>query len=160
MRTLHCRLVQQRSGCCQPFHSGVQGRSDRIQMVVWLTVVVGNVGWLLHGHLFDSPDTALFEPKDPGVAPLLLEVGLQFIPCTEVLSAIIANDRRLGASVVRNPQPNCEAVGTFQSVIEILLRRHSARMHRVTSNRKVAGAARLSLEWCRQRKGPPRLRHS
>jgi hypothetical protein len=24
----------------------------------------------------------------------------------------------------------------------------------------VAGAARLSLEWCRQRKGPPRLRHS
>ena len=81
------------------------------------------MGW--QRSLIDPPNTALFEAEDPGVAALLLEVGLQFIPRAEVLSAIIANDWRLRASVVRDSQPYCETVGAFQSMVEELRVGHS-----------------------------------
>ena len=81
------------------------------------------MGW--QRSLIDPPNTALFEAEDPGVAALLLEVGLQFIPRAKVLSAIIANDWRLRASVLRDSQSYCETVGAFQSMVEELRVGHS-----------------------------------
>ena len=76
-------------------------------------------------RLIESLDTTLIEAEDAALTALLLEVGLQFIPRAKVLSAIIANDWRHRASVLRDSQSYCETVGAFQSMVEELRVGHS-----------------------------------
>jgi len=78
--------------------------------------------------LFDPLDAALVEAKYPGLTTLLLEVGLQLIPSSQILTTIITKNLGLWTRVGRNSQPDGKAVWAFQLMIEVLLR-HRATLH-------------------------------
>lgn len=52
-------------------------------------------------------------------ATLTLEIGQQFVPYPEILTAVIAVNACMRRGIVRNSQAYREAVGAFKLVIEI-----------------------------------------
>lgn len=68
----------------------------------------------------DALDATFVEPENTRVAALLFKVGQQVVPCTEEFAAVIAHNLGVGFGISRNSQPDGEAMGTLQVMIEIL----------------------------------------
>ena len=52
-------------------------------------VPAGAIGIKAHAYLLEPADSPLIQPKHAVLPALSLEVGLEFIPCTEIRATVV-----------------------------------------------------------------------
>ena len=71
-------------------------------------------------------DAAFIKPEHAVIPALSLEVSLEIIPRPKILAAVVAKDLGFRASVARDSQPDRQAVGALQLVVQIFSFFHGA----------------------------------